>query len=185
MHDLRGGGDCGTSLAGARPGAVAGGDCASRLVQPGANKQQRGQKTPYPLPLELLAWHRAEYDRRLFGQRSFARNLAVPAQPDCAARRLGAEASAGDANRVALRSDRPRESSARIDLHAAARWTKNAKQYQATGSLRGEFLGVVSDCAHLATATRFVGRVFSNATESVEVGGCLRPAQVKPFGPSG
>ena len=64
-------------------------------------------------------------------QRSFAASLAIPAQPDCAVREVGGCAPPRNADRRALRSRQPQESSAGGDRYAARR-TTNAEQYEAT-----------------------------------------------------
>jgi hypothetical protein len=138
MHDLRGGGDGSSSLDRARPSAMAAGNGARGPLRPYSNQHRPARKVLHPLPLELRGRRRTKHRERLFGECSFARSLAIPAQSDWAIRRLGSGAPSRNAHHRALRSRPPHEGSARRDRHAA-RGSANAEQCESTGSLWGKF----------------------------------------------
>jgi hypothetical protein len=147
---------------------------ARRPMRPESDEQRTAGKVLHPLPLVVCGRRRAECGERLFEQCSFAQDLAVPAQPDWAARTVVGRASAGDADRRALRSRRPQESSADGDPHAARR-TANAKQSEATGSSGGKFPGPADDCANHTAAIPSAKRIFFNAAEPIGCPFCLAP----------
>jgi hypothetical protein len=138
VHDLRVGSNGSNSLDGARRIAMAASNGPRGHMRPNSNQQRCPRKVLHPLPPHLRGRRRAKHGDYLFRECSFARSLAIPAQPDWPTRRLGSGSPHRNAHRRALQSRPPRESSPRKHRHAARR-SANAEQCKTTGSLCGKF----------------------------------------------